>query len=102
MRPLAIAAFFLAAQQHAQPAQARKAKRKGGGLWCDTHYTPLPAPVGRALPPLAKVGKAVANEVCAYLGAKPPVRRLSLDRWTTDVDTKLGPLVQSIEKARYR
>ena len=85
---LVLAAILLA---HLQPAAARKKKAS----FCDT-FAPFPAEARRHLP---KVGKAVAREVCAYLGAAPAPRRLSLDRWTDDVAAQLGPTVELIEKA---
>eukprot|EP01052_Picozoa_sp_SAG31_P027847 SAG31_NODE_2640_length_5324_cov_5.437835_6_plen_124_part_00 len=69
------------------------AARKKKASYCDS-FAPLPAEVRRHLP---KVAKAVTKDVCGYLGAKPPPRRLSLGRWTEEVSAKLGPAVKLIE-----
>ena len=75
-------------------AAGRKSKSRDKGFCAS--FQPLPDVARRQLP---AVSKAVKREACAYLGAKPPAPRLSLGRWTEDVDAKLGPTVALVEKA---
>ena len=84
------AAVLLLAVLLAQPAAGRK---KPKNSYCD-NFAPLPSEVRKHLP---KVAKAITKNVCGYLGAKPPPRRLSLNRWTDEASQKLGPVVKLIE-----
>ena len=80
----------------------------GDHAFCDPttgeYALPPSVTVLRPLHPLAPAAFPVARAVCDYLAAKPAStrRRLSLGRWTEDMQRNLAPLAQRIEDALAR
>ena len=75
----------------ARSARRNRKKSERPQQWCTTQPpVPQPAPA---------VAAAVARAVCDHIGRQPPPRRLSLGRWTPEVDAALGPAAKAVTDA---